>query len=94
MVGTILRLGHDSLSRQFGVSLPVIDEFVEASYKLEGVRGLRLTGAGMGGSLVALVRDDGIEELTTQMEAYARHIMSPEAAVVTVPSFVDGVTWR
>ncbi len=94
MAATILRLGHNSLSRQFGVSLPVIDEFFEAGYKLDGVRGLRLTGAGMGGSLVALVANDNLDELMGRLETVARRIMSPDAAVFGVAGFVAGVSWR
>ncbi len=94
MAADLLRLGHDSLSQQFGVSLPAIDEFVAAGYKVEGVRGLRLTGAGMGGSLVALVRSNGLDELKDKLETLARQTMSPEAKVFAIPAFVGGVTWR
>jgi len=94
MAAEILRLGHESLSQRFGVSLPEVDEFVAESYKLEGVDGLRLTGAGMGGSLVALVDNYNLEELMDSLETKARQIMHPEARVYEVPGFVDGVTWR
>jgi galactokinase len=93
-VATILRLGHESLSQQFGVSLPAIDEFVAAGYKLEGVKGLRLTGAGMGGSLVALVQSGGLDEIKAKLESLARQTMSLEAEVYEIPAFVEGVTWR
>jgi galactokinase len=93
MAATILRLGHESLSQQFGVSLPAIDEFVAASYKLEGVRGLRLTGAGMGGSLVALVQNRGLDALKNNLESLARSTMNSTAAVFGIPGFVEGVTW-
>ncbi len=94
MVGTILRLGHDSLSQQFGVSLPEIDEFVGAAYEITGVVGMRLTGAGMGGSLLMLAKSDNLEELMIRVEGLARRTLSLDAEVFAVESFVDGVTWR
>jgi galactokinase len=93
MVGTILRLGHDSLSQKFGVSLPAIDEFVRDAYHIDGVVGTRLTGAGMGGSLVMLARNGNLEELMIKVEGLARRTLSLDAEVFAVPSFVDGVSW-
>ena len=53
----ILRDGHASLSTLFGVSLPAIDALADALNAALGADGgARLTGAGFGGALVAVLR--------------------------------------
>ena len=52
--GAILSEGHRSLSGDYEVSTPVVDELVTRVESMAGVFGARLTGGGFGGSLVAL----------------------------------------
>jgi galactokinase len=59
--GEILLDGHRSLSEDYEVSLPILDEMIDWLYSREGVVGARLTGAGFGGSLVCLVRRGKID---------------------------------
>ncbi len=54
--GAILAEGHVSLAQDYEVSIPVVDELVEALNNTDGVYGARMTGGGFGGSLVALCR--------------------------------------
>ena len=51
---------HDSLRHDFEVSTPVLDELVERLVSVHGVIGARLTGAGFGGCVVALVEPDTV----------------------------------
>ncbi|MEO6317842.1 MAG: galactokinase family protein [Acidimicrobiales bacterium] len=51
---------HDSLRHDFEVSTPVLDELVERLVSVHGVIGARLTGAGFGGCVVALVEADTV----------------------------------
>lgn len=60
-VGGILREGHFSLSNDYEVSLPVLDEMIEWLYRQKGIIGARLTGAGFGGSLVCLAKRNVLE---------------------------------
>jgi galactokinase len=94
-IGWLLAQGHDSLSRQFGVSTPKLDALVEFAAQLDGMAGMRLTGAGMGGSLVALVRRDGAEEAMQRLEAFLKREVSADGELYPIPGFVQGVeTWR
>jgi galactokinase len=60
-LGRILDEGHESLSRDFECSTPEIDALAAAERAKPGVLGVRLQGAGFGGSLVVLrtKQDDG-----------------------------------
>jgi galactokinase len=91
MVGTLLTLGHASLSGLFGVSTPALDSFVEAGSAVPGVQGIRLTGAGMGGSLVALVEQGEAGRIRQDLERLARTEIQSEARVYAVERFVEGV---
>ncbi len=94
LAGRILQEGHRSLSEDFGVSTPPLDLFVSEAERLEGVLGVRLTGAGMGGSLVALVLREGSEETCDSMAALAHSLMSPDSAVYRIQKPAQGVqTW-
>jgi galactokinase len=52
--GELMTQSHRSLAQDYEVSLPVLDELVEAALKA-GALGAKLTGAGFGGAVVALV---------------------------------------
>src|SRR5581483_230500 len=54
--GTLLVESHASLRDDFDVSTPALDALVTALVATDGVLGARLTGAGFGGCVVALVR--------------------------------------
>ncbi|NLT73080.1 MAG: galactokinase [Chloroflexi bacterium] len=53
--GALMGQSHESLRRDFKVSTPEIEALVLAASAQPGVRGMRLTGAGWGGCVVALV---------------------------------------
>jgi galactokinase len=55
-VGALLNESHDSLARLYDVSSPELDEVVYAARSVDGVYGARMTGAGFGGSAIALIR--------------------------------------
>ncbi|WP_243680051.1 GHMP kinase [Vulcanisaeta souniana] len=56
-VGRIMTYQHRLLSEYYDVSLPAIDELVNFLVS-EGAYGAKLSGAGLGGSVIALVRDE------------------------------------
>lgn len=62
-LGEIMEESHESLSKDYGVSLPQIDELVLEINRLPGVIGSRMTGGGFGGCIVALAYKDAIKEL-------------------------------
>ncbi|MEM8620471.1 MAG: galactokinase family protein [Actinomycetota bacterium] len=53
-VGETMNNGHASLRDDYEISTPTIDQAVEATRSAEGVYGVRMTGGGFGGSIVAL----------------------------------------
>jgi galactokinase len=57
-LGRLIDESHASLSKDFDCSTPEIDAFVAKVRAREGVLGVRLQGAGWGGSLVVLRRRD------------------------------------
>ena len=52
-----------------------LDTLVEEAWKVPGVIGSRMTGAGFGGCTISIVRDEAIEEFIKQVgEAYEKKI--------------------
>jgi galactokinase len=56
--GACMLASHRSLADDYAVSTPVLDALVGTLARTDGVYGARLTGAGFGGSVVALCRPD------------------------------------
>jgi galactokinase len=54
--GELMNASHDSLRDDYEVSIPELDQLVDALRAAPGVLGARLTGAGFGGACVALCR--------------------------------------
>lgn len=61
--GRLLDASHASLRDDFSVSLPQIDELVELVRARPGIYGVRLTGAGFGGCIIAAVNPDTTEAI-------------------------------
>jgi galactokinase len=59
LIGRVMTHQHKLLSEYYDVSLPVIDELVNFLVS-EGAYGAKLSGAGLGGSVIALVRDESM----------------------------------
>ncbi len=90
--GRILSEGHWSLSHDFGVSLPQIDAFIQRAEGTSGVLGVRITGAGFGGSLLALLEGDTAE---TGLREAAAATLPPSHEILEVPGFCGGATgWK
>lgn len=63
-IGQLMVASHASLRDDFEVSCPELNLLVEIGLGVKGVYGARLTGAGFGGSMVALVQPEAAAELT------------------------------
>ncbi|MBU0704724.1 MAG: galactokinase, partial [Chloroflexi bacterium] len=68
-VGTLMRACHISLRDDYEVSSPELDALAEAAWEVRGCYGARLTGAGFGGCIVALVAADGVTDFETRVSA-------------------------
>lgn len=61
-LGPLLDASHDSLRDDFEVSCPELDLVVETCRR-RGALGARMTGAGFGGSAIALLRADDLDDV-------------------------------
>lgn len=62
-VGRLLYESHKSLKDDFEVSCDELDSLVEILSGVDGVCGARLTGAGFGGCVITLARDNAVQSL-------------------------------
>jgi galactokinase len=71
--GALMNVSHESLRDNYEVTGPELDAMVEAAWKINGVIGARMTGAGFGGCTVSIVKDDVVEQFILQVgEVYHR----------------------
>lgn len=59
--GQLMNASHVSLKDDYEVTGIELDTLVEEAWKIEGVIGSRMTGAGFGGCTVSLVKDEAID---------------------------------
>lgn len=68
-VGELMLQSHASLQRDYEVSCPELDFLVEQAMRVKGVYGARMTGAGFGGCVVALVQPRSVDLLAAELRA-------------------------
>ena len=61
LFGELMNASHVSLRDDYEVTGIELDTLVEEAWKIEGVIGARMTGAGFGGCTVSIVKDDAID---------------------------------
>jgi galactokinase len=85
--GQLMNASHESLRDLYEVSCRELDALAEAAWRVEGVYGSRMTGAGFGGCTVSLVADGAVDEFLARVpyEYHARigtdpliYVCSPE----------------
>ncbi|MCR5585196.1 MAG: galactokinase [Lachnospiraceae bacterium] len=73
--GELMNASHLSLQKDYEVTGIELDTIVETSWKVPGVIGARMTGAGFGGCTVAIVRDENVDEyIKTVGDEYLKKI--------------------
>jgi len=73
--GDLMNASHTSLKNDYEVTGIELDTLVEEAWKIDGVIGSRMTGAGFGGCTISLVRDDAVETFQEQVgNAYKEKI--------------------
>jgi len=92
LVGKNLYASHASLRDDFEVSCEELDMLVEILSEVNGVSGARLTGAGFGGCVIALLRDDSIETVrkTIAEKYHPRSLSESEGAEIWPIKISDG----
>ena len=73
--GQMMNASHVSLRDDYEVTGIELDTLVEEAWKVDGVIGSRMTGAGFGGCTVSLVKDEAIDGFIKQVgDAYLAKI--------------------
>jgi len=81
-VGELFNESHASLRDDFEVSCPELDALAEALVSQPGCYGARMTGAGFGGSVVALVDAPRVDDvLAGATAAYGKQFGTPRGFV-------------
>ncbi len=62
LFGQLMNASHTSLRDDYEVTGIELDTLVEEAWKIEGVIGSRMTGAGFGGCTVSIVKNEAIEK--------------------------------
>lgn len=65
--GKLMNDSHVSLRDDYEVTGVELDTLVEEAWKVEGVIGSRMTGAGFGGCTVSIVKDEAIDAFISQV---------------------------
>lgn len=67
LFGELMNASHVSLRDDYEVTGIELDTLVEEAWKIEGVIGSRMTGAGFGGCTVSIVENDAIDTFIAQV---------------------------
>lgn len=67
--GQLMNASHASLRDDYEVTGIELDTLVEEAWKVEGVIGSRMTGAGFGGCSVSIVKEEAIDTFISQVGA-------------------------
>lgn len=75
LFGQLMNASHVSLRDDYEVTGVELDTLVEEAWKVEGVIGSRMTGAGFGGCTVSIVKDEAIDAFIQKVgKAYLEKI--------------------
>ncbi|MBR3811171.1 MAG: galactokinase [Agathobacter sp.] len=78
LFGELMNASHVSLRDDYEVTGIELDTLVEEAWKVEGVIGSRMTGAGFGGCTLSIVKDEAIDRFIEQVgKAYEAKIGYP-----------------
>ncbi|MCR5031948.1 MAG: galactokinase [Lachnospiraceae bacterium] len=89
LFGQLMNASHVSLRDDYEVTGIELDTLVEEAWKIDGVIGSRMTGAGFGGCTVSIVKDEAIDKFIDEVgKAYLAKI--GYAADFYVVSIGDG----
>jgi galactokinase len=84
-VGRLMKASHESLRTDYEVSCVELDELAGRLNECEGVYGARMTGAGFGGCVVALVTPGSVgEAIKSVARGYRQQFGIDPQAIVTV----------
>lgn len=92
-LGRLLTESHASLRDDYEVSISEVDRLVAIAEEQDGVFGARLTGAGFGGSIVAIAKAEAIVDIACRIHfIYSREVN--QDALVLVPQMREHLGQR
>lgn len=69
LFGKLMNESHVSLRDDYEVTGEELDTLVEEAWKIDGVIGSRMTGAGFGGCTVSIVKDEAVDDFIEKVGA-------------------------
>lgn len=75
LFGKLMNESHVSLRDDYEVTGIELDTLVEEAWKVDGVIGSRMTGAGFGGCTVSIVQDDAVERFRHQVASAYKDVI-------------------
>ncbi len=91
LFGKLMNESHVSLRDDYEVTGVELDTLVEEAWKIEGVIGSRMTGAGFGGCTVSIVKDEAVDTFIERVGAAYREKIGYDADFYVV-EIGDGPT--
>ena len=91
-LGSLLNAAHASARDDYNISCPEVEVLVESACEVDGVAGARLTGAGWGGCIVALVHETAVAAFQTHVEQ-RYHQRTGRAAAIFPCQAGPGAGW-
>lgn len=86
-LGSLMNESHRSLRDDYEVSCPELDIMAELLQTMDGVAGAKMTGAGFGGAVVAIVHVDQLSEVEAALPAvYTAQSGRPAELLVCEPA--------
>ena len=67
LFGQHMNKSHDSLQYDYEVTCPELDYVVNMGRQIDGVLGIRMTGAGFGGCTVAIIKNNAVDKYTKRI---------------------------
>jgi galactokinase len=89
-MGELMYASHASLREDYEVTVPELDVLVDATLKIPGVYGSRMTGGGFGGCTVSLMRREALREFEDRMAEAYRAAFAKELIIYST-GIVNGV---
>lgn len=80
-LGELLDAAHVSARDDYEISCPEIEVLVQSAREVDGVFGARLTGAGWGGCMIALVHQDAVTDFQQHVQQRYSAVTNRAAAI-------------
>ncbi len=80
-LGRLLNDAHASARDDYEISCPELEHLVQAAREVDGVLGARLTGAGWGGCIVAVVHKDAVSTFKTYVPSRYKELAGIETQI-------------